>query len=147
MSDLALIWSRLAPNGTNLGLFKISFLFILAQGAKMNRKQILKSPRFFQFDDILAQLEDKSYILAIWLPLLLSCHPCHRDLHLCHILKFLWSLFIFICSSLSLEQSEVFLTWHNLKRPWSLINASVQMYWSDKKYQRDDKTLNFCLSN
>ena len=34
---------NISPNGTNLGLFKISFLFILAQRAKMNRKLILKA--------------------------------------------------------------------------------------------------------
>ena len=31
---MALNWTRLAPNGTNLGLFKISFLFILAHRAQ-----------------------------------------------------------------------------------------------------------------
>ena len=38
-------WARFVPNGENLGLFKISFLFILARGAKMKRKLILKSHR------------------------------------------------------------------------------------------------------
>ena len=42
-------WVRLAPNGTNLGLFKISFQFILALRAKMNCKLILKSPRLVPF--------------------------------------------------------------------------------------------------
>ena len=54
--------ARLAPNGTNLGLLKISFLVILARCAKMNRKLILKSPRFVWFHANLAQLEDKSEI-------------------------------------------------------------------------------------
>ena len=45
--------------GTNLGLFKISFLFILAHCAKMNRKLILKSPRFVPFGANLAALESK----------------------------------------------------------------------------------------
>ena len=31
LSDLVSNWRKLAPNGTNLGLFKISFLFILFQ--------------------------------------------------------------------------------------------------------------------
>ena len=44
--DLVPKWVRLVQNGTNLGLFKISFLFILAHRAKMNRKLILKTPRF-----------------------------------------------------------------------------------------------------
>ena len=34
MSDLASNWARLAPNGTNLGLYKNSFLFICSQGLK-----------------------------------------------------------------------------------------------------------------
>ena len=34
--DLVTKWVRLAPNGTNLGLFQIRFQNILAQGAKMS---------------------------------------------------------------------------------------------------------------
>ena len=56
--------ARLAPNGTNLGLFKISFLFILARCAKMNRKLILKSPRFVPFGTNLTLFETKSDIPA-----------------------------------------------------------------------------------
>ena len=55
--NLARKRARLAPIGTNLGFFlKISFLFILARRAKMNRKLILKSPRFVPFDANLGQL-------------------------------------------------------------------------------------------
>ena len=57
-------FSQMAPNGSNLGLFKISFLFILARRAKMKRKLILKSPRFVPFNTNLAQLEGKYVIPA-----------------------------------------------------------------------------------
>ena len=44
LSDAASNRARLTSNGTNLGLFKISFLFVLARGgargAKTNRKLI-----------------------------------------------------------------------------------------------------------
>ena len=48
-----------------MGLFKISFLFILAPRAKMNRKLILKSPGFVPFGDNLTQFEDKSVIPVV----------------------------------------------------------------------------------
>ena len=57
MPSSASEWVRVALN-----LFKISFLFILARCAKMNRKLILKSPRFVRFGTKLARLEDKSEI-------------------------------------------------------------------------------------
>ena len=41
MTDLGQKWAIRAPNGTNLGLFKISFQFILAQP-----KYINEIPRF-----------------------------------------------------------------------------------------------------
>ena len=44
VSDLASNWARFSPNGTNLGLFKISYL---------------KSPRFVPFSDNLTQLDAK----------------------------------------------------------------------------------------
>ena len=50
MLGLAPNWVRFDTYyGTNLGLIKVNFLFILAQRAKMNRKLILKSPRFVPF--------------------------------------------------------------------------------------------------
>ena len=64
MSDLAPSWVKLAPKWTNLCLFKISFLFILAPRAKMNRKLILKSHRFVPFDANLVQMDAKSAIPA-----------------------------------------------------------------------------------
>ena len=45
VSHLGPLWVRLAPNGTNLGLFKMSF-----RRAKMFWKLILKSPRFVPFE-------------------------------------------------------------------------------------------------
>ena len=57
MSDLASNRARLAPNGTNMGIFKNSFLFILASCAKMNRKLFLKSPIFVPFGVNLALFE------------------------------------------------------------------------------------------
>ena len=56
ISDLASNWTRLARNGTNLG---VSFLFILANWTKMKRKLILKSLRFVPFGANLAQLMAK----------------------------------------------------------------------------------------
>ena len=58
--DLTYNWPRLTPNGTNLGLFKISFLFILARRAKMNRKMILKRPTFVPYSAILTKFKFKS---------------------------------------------------------------------------------------
>ena len=55
MSDLA----------SNLARFKISFMFILARWAKMNRKRILKCPRFVQFCGNLPQFEVKSNSLFV----------------------------------------------------------------------------------
>ena len=62
MSEFVSNRARLAQNGRNLGLFKISFLFILAPCAKMNRKLILKSPRFVQFGANLNYFVSKSDI-------------------------------------------------------------------------------------
>ena len=50
----------MSRNGTNVGNFKINFLFILALGAKVNRILILKTPTFVPFDGNLALLEAKS---------------------------------------------------------------------------------------
>ena len=58
MPELASNKVKLAPKwDKTLGLFKIRFLVILAQLAKMNRKLDLKSPRFVQFGVNLAQCE------------------------------------------------------------------------------------------
>ena len=48
-------WVRLAPNGTNLGLLKIIFQYILAHRAKMYWKSIFKVP-------------DLSHLVPIWSP-------------------------------------------------------------------------------
>ena len=58
--------ARFKPNKTNLGLFKISFLFILAHRAKMNRKLILKSILFVLFSANLTQLEVNSDPAVVW---------------------------------------------------------------------------------
>ena len=50
---------RLAQSVAYFVLFKISFLFILARRAKMNRKLILKSPRFVPFVGNMAHFETK----------------------------------------------------------------------------------------
>ena len=75
--QIGLYLSQIGIKWTNPGLFKISFLFILAriyqnqkvpkphklcilkrpQSAKMNRKLILQSPRFVPFGANLSQLE------------------------------------------------------------------------------------------
>ena len=55
---------RFRTNGTNLGLFKISFQYILAPRAKMYWKLILKSPRFVPFGVNLIQFRGNSDILA-----------------------------------------------------------------------------------
>jgi len=60
--NLAFNWARIATNRTNLWLFKICFLFILAQWAEINRKLIYKSPRFVPFGANLSKLESKSDI-------------------------------------------------------------------------------------
>ena len=46
----------------SMGLFKITFLFILALRAKMKKKIIIKKLRFVLFGANLAQFEDKSDI-------------------------------------------------------------------------------------
>ena len=54
MVGLASKWVRLAPNGTNLGPFKISFsIFWLAESVSASQnvlKLILKSPIFVPFE-------------------------------------------------------------------------------------------------
>ena len=54
LSHLSLSSTRLLPNGTNLALFNISFLFILVQATKMNRKLVLKlkRPLYVPFDHL-----------------------------------------------------------------------------------------------
>ena len=56
--DLGSIWTIMAPNGTNLVIFKISYRCIL--------KTNLQSARFFQFGAYLVQFEAKSGNLMIW---------------------------------------------------------------------------------
>ena len=56
-------WTRLFPNETNLGFFKISFQYILAHRAKMYWKMILKSLRCILFGANLAHFEAESNTL------------------------------------------------------------------------------------
>ena len=63
--------SDLASNLTNIRLFKISFLFILAQKVLLGlneQKRVLKRPTFVQFGDNLDQLEAKSDIPVCHVP-------------------------------------------------------------------------------
>ena len=53
-------WVRLAPNGTNPGLFQIRFQYILARRAKMYWNLIWKSPGFVPFGANLTHFGSKS---------------------------------------------------------------------------------------
>ena len=59
-SDLGLKWVRFASNGTNSGLFKIRFQYILARWAKMYWNLIWKSPGFVPFGVNLTHFGPKS---------------------------------------------------------------------------------------
>ena len=61
VSGLVKKWATIAPNGTNLGLFNISFLFVLFGNIKLN----LNYPRFVQFGANLWEEDAKSDIPEI----------------------------------------------------------------------------------
>ena len=52
-------WVRLAPNGTNPGLFQIRFQYILARRAKMYWNLIWKIPGIFRFRAIVTNFGHK----------------------------------------------------------------------------------------
>ena len=62
--------ARLAPNGTNLGILKINFLFI--RRAKMNRKLMIHSHIFVLFGAYLAKLDAEAYIHVLCLAALFN---------------------------------------------------------------------------
>ena len=66
MSDIGQKYVRLAPNGTNMTLFKIIFQYILARRAKMYWKLILKSQIFVPFGTNLTQIRVNSDTFPVY---------------------------------------------------------------------------------
>ena len=90
ITDLPSKRARLAPTGTNVGLFKISFLFILALRAKINRKLILKSPPFVLFSAILAPICDQLWHPWVYRPSILLMRLDKFALEMCGSAEMLW---------------------------------------------------------
>ena len=74
------IWVRLAPNGTNPGLFQIRFQYILARWAKMYWNLIWKNPGCFPFGANLIHFGAKSGTNALkWRLVILSVAKITRE--------------------------------------------------------------------